>query len=99
MPGYYTEPILDGLSGPVTARDKNPKAVELRFLLGYHYLTCGYTDQALNEFRRTAELQPKDPVASALVAMLSPGDIPPAEAPAGAAPKSIPSDRIVASWT
>lgn len=82
-----------------TARDKNPKAAELRFLLGYHYLTCGYTDQALNEFRRTAELQPKDPVASALLTMLSPGEIPPTEAPAGAAPKSIPSDRIVASWT
>ena len=34
------------------ARDKDPKAAHLRFLLGYHYLSCGYPDQALSEFRR-----------------------------------------------
>src|SRR5262249_5234636 len=82
-----------------SARDKNPKAADLRFLLGYHYLTCGYADQALSEFRRASELQPKDRVATALVAALSPRDVKPAQAPAGEAPKAVPSDSIVADWT
>jgi tetratricopeptide (TPR) repeat protein len=82
-----------------TARDQNPKAAELHFLLGYHYLTCGYSDRALNAFRRTLELQPRDPVATALVATLSPRDAQPAQAPAAEAPKAVPPDSIVASWT
>jgi tetratricopeptide (TPR) repeat protein len=81
------------------ARDKNPKAAEVRFLLGYHYLTCGYSDKALSEFRRTLELQPNDPVASSLAATLSPRDDRPAQAPAEAPPKAVPPDSIVASWT
>jgi tetratricopeptide (TPR) repeat protein len=82
-----------------SARDKNPKAADLRFLLGYHYVTCGYSEEAVGEFRKTLELQPRDPVATALVATLSPRDVPPAQAPAGEAPKAVASDSLVASWT
>jgi Flp pilus assembly protein TadD len=82
-----------------SARDKNPKATELRFLLGYHYLTCGHLEQALSEFRRTVELQPNDSVSASLVATLSPRDVQPAQAPTAEAPKGIPADSIVASWT
>jgi hypothetical protein len=81
------------------ARGKNPRAADLRFLLGYHYLTCGYSDQALSEFRRTLELQQKDLVAKALVSTLSPRADQPAQVPTGEAPKAVPPDRIVASWT
>jgi tetratricopeptide (TPR) repeat protein len=81
------------------ARDSNPKAADVRFLLGYHYLTCGYADKALSEFRRALELQPNDRVASSLVATLSPRDAQPAEAPTAEAPKTVPSDSVVGRWT
>jgi hypothetical protein len=101
LSGLYpsTDIYTSQLRALETARDKKPKAAELRFLLGYHYLTCGYSDQALNEFRKSSELQPKDAVAASLVATLSPRDVPPAQAPAGKAPKAVPSDSVVASWT
>lgn len=81
------------------ARNKDPKAADVRFLLGYHYLTCGYPNEALTEFRRASELRPNDSVAASLVATLSPHDDPPAQAPAGEAPKPIPADDIAGTWT
>jgi hypothetical protein len=100
LSGLYpsTDVYTAQLRGLETACSKNPKAADLRFLLGYHYLTCGYTDQALSEFRRASELQPKDRVAMALVATLSPRDSQPAQAPAGEALKAVPSDSMVANW-
>jgi hypothetical protein len=81
------------------ARNKAPKAADLRFLSGYHYLTCGHTDQALTMFRKAAELQPKDAVAAHLVATLSPRDAKPARAEAPPAPQAVPPDSVVGSWT
>jgi tetratricopeptide (TPR) repeat protein len=81
------------------ARDKDPKAADLRFLLGYHYLTGGYPDSALGQFRRVVELQPKDAVATALVATLSPRDAKPTEPSTAAAPKAVPADNVVGPWT
>jgi hypothetical protein len=80
------------------ARDNDPKAADLRFLAGYHYLTMGYPDQALKMFQRAAELQPKDTVAAALVATLSPRDAQPST-PAAAAAKPVPADNVVGNWT
>jgi tetratricopeptide (TPR) repeat protein len=86
-----------------TARDENPKSAALSFLLGYHYLTCGHEKEALNAFRRTTELQPQDAVAKALYASLSPRDAQqaekPAEKPAAASPKNVPSQDLVGNWT
>lgn len=79
------------------ARDANPKAADVRFLLGYHYLTTGHPDAALVEFRKAAELQPKDTVAASLVAQLSPDAPPPAAAP-GPAPKAVPPADVVGAW-
>jgi len=81
------------------SRNKDPKAAHLRFLAGYHYLTIGFPDDALGQFRRVLELQPKDTVTAALVATLSPRDAQPVQAPAGAAPKPVPTDEIVGTWT
>jgi tetratricopeptide (TPR) repeat protein len=81
------------------ARNQDPKAAYLRFLLGYHYLTTGYADEALVQFRRALELEPKDTVTAALVATLSPRDAQPAEAPTGAIPKPVPPDNVVGTWT
>jgi tetratricopeptide (TPR) repeat protein len=81
------------------ARDKEPKAPELRFLLGYHYLTLDHQDAALRAFRQAAELQPKDAVAAALVATLSPRDAQPAKPPATATPKAVPANEVAGNWT
>jgi tetratricopeptide (TPR) repeat protein len=81
------------------ARDKDPKGADLRFLCGYHYLTLGYPEAALRAFQRALELQPKDAVAAALVATLSPRDAEPAQAPAAAAPKPVPPDNLTGDWT
>jgi hypothetical protein len=81
-------------------RDKNPKAADVRLLVGYHYLTCGYPDNALGQFKRALELQPKDSVAAALVATLSPREAqstPPA--PSGAAPKAVPKEQVAGDWS
>jgi tetratricopeptide (TPR) repeat protein len=80
-------------------RDKNPKEPELDFLVGYHYLTLGYPDEALAEFRHVVKLQPKDPVAAALVATLSPRDAKTTAGPAGATPKAVPEADVVGTWT
>ena len=48
-------------------RNKNPKAADVRFLCGYRYMTSGYPEEALEQFRRAAEIQPKNAVAAALV--------------------------------
>jgi tetratricopeptide (TPR) repeat protein len=77
---------------------KSPKAADLRFLLGYHYLTLGYGDDALSQFKRAAELQPKDSVSASLVATLSPRDAEKSKE-AGPAPKAVPSDQIVGNWS
>jgi hypothetical protein len=80
------------------SRDKNPKAADVHFLLGYHYLTCGYPDEALDEFREAAKLQPKDGVSAALVATLSPRDAKTTDASPGTAPKPVPQDNVVGAW-
>jgi tetratricopeptide (TPR) repeat protein len=85
------------------ARDKDPKSAALHFLLAYHYLTCGHSENALKELRRTLEIQPQDAVAGALLASLSPRDAqpaqPPAQPPAAAPPGQIAPEAIVGDWT
>jgi tetratricopeptide (TPR) repeat protein len=81
-----------------TAANQNPRAADLRFLLGYHYLSCGHAETALNMFRRAAELQPKDAVAAALVATLSPRDAQPTQPATAPAPPPVPPDSVVGTW-
>jgi tetratricopeptide (TPR) repeat protein len=82
------------------ARKNDPKAADVEFLLGYHYLTCGHQEAALKAFRQAAELQPKDAVAASLAATLSPRDAQPAKPSADTAtPKPVPPDNVVGAWT
>jgi Flp pilus assembly protein TadD len=81
------------------ACQRYPQAADARFLLGYHYLTCGFVDQALTEFRKTVELQPRDAVAKSLVATLAPRGEQPGPAPAREPSKAIPPDSIAGSWS
>ena len=86
-------------SGPGAERRKNrtQKDAAVHFLLGYHYLTCGYPDDALREFRAAADLQPKDSVTASLVATLAPRDAQPAQQPA--APSAVPAESVGGDWT
>jgi tetratricopeptide (TPR) repeat protein len=81
------------------AREKDPKAADLNFLLGYHYLSCGHNDAALTMFKWAAKLQPNDAVAASLVATLSPRDAQPSAPIATEAPKPVPTDVVVGNWT
>lgn len=48
----------------------HPQDADTRFLLGYQYLTCGYTTQAATQFAAAAQLNPKDQLSAQLVASL-----------------------------
>jgi hypothetical protein len=93
-----TETYTQQLRALETAGEKDPKAADLHFLLGYHYLTCGHSDKALSEFRRARELLPNDSVAASLVATLSPRDAQLDQAPAAGTPKAVPPDSVVGNW-
>jgi len=80
------------------ARNKDPNAAELHFLLGYHYLTLGHPDSALTSFQRAATLQPKDTVTANLVAQLSPREMQLTAAPAATPPTPVPPDNVVGAW-
>jgi tetratricopeptide (TPR) repeat protein len=45
----------------------NPESADARFLLGYHYMTEGYTDAGLRQFQKVVALQPKDMLAQRIV--------------------------------
>ena len=59
--------------------DQNPQAAFAHFLLAYHYITCGYNDEAASELRATIELEPSDTVAANLLNILDPPEITVAE--------------------
>jgi tetratricopeptide (TPR) repeat protein len=96
-------PDIDIYTGHLRAlegtRNDNPKDAAVRFLTGYHYLTCGYSNEALEEFREAAKLKPQDSVCASLVATLSPKDAKPEAVQAGAAPKPVPPDTVVGAWS
>jgi tetratricopeptide (TPR) repeat protein len=100
LSGLYpsTDEYTHQLRNLESARDKNPKAAELRFLLGYHYLSCGFPDKALDQFSQALELRPNDSVTTSLVATLSPRSAEPAQAPTGATPKAVPGESVVGTW-
>lgn len=45
----------------------NPTSADARFLLGYHYMTEGYTDAGLRQFKKVTDLQPNDMLAQQIV--------------------------------
>jgi len=49
---------------------ENPRLAETRFLLAYHYMSCGHTEAAANEFKEAAGLNPRDQLSAQLAAGL-----------------------------
>jgi tetratricopeptide (TPR) repeat protein len=64
----------------------NAAAPDARFVLAYHYLTCGHTEAARKQYETILKLQPKDELSAQLLTLV--GGTP--EAPPGAEPKATP---------
>jgi hypothetical protein len=73
----------------------NPNDASARFVLAYHYLVLGHTDEAIKLLKRVVELQPNDATAKRMLAGLSPPMEEAAPAPAADAP---PETDLVGSW-
>ena len=50
---------------------QHPESPDAAFLLGYHYLTCGYNDQAAKQFQIVTKLLPDDRLAPQLLQLVS----------------------------
>jgi tetratricopeptide (TPR) repeat protein len=91
------------------AKKQDPTNPALQFLLGYHYLTCGYPQQALAAFEQVLKVQPEDKVAQEMVKMLSSvGEspttpTPPAPTTAAAPPlppqELLPQEQVIGTWS
>jgi tetratricopeptide (TPR) repeat protein len=83
-------------------RDAHPNLAEVRFLLAYHYMSCGHSEAAVTELKEVVRINPKDQLASQLLAGLS-GESVPAPLPAGPATPtpSLPVNAasLVGNWT
>jgi tetratricopeptide (TPR) repeat protein len=65
----------------------NPDSADARFLLGYQYLTEGYTEAGLRQFQKVVALQPKDLLAQRIVESA----LPETEATGSAASAQVPA--------
>jgi tetratricopeptide (TPR) repeat protein len=77
-----------------------PDSAEGRFLLGYHYMVCGFMDKAYEQFERTTKLQPADSIARQL-RDLTKSSLPDAGGetpPPSEQPTPIPSEKLVGTW-
>jgi tetratricopeptide (TPR) repeat protein len=82
---------------------QNPTSTEARFLLAYHYITCGHTDAAVKTLQDVVQLNPKDKLAAQLLRGLSGGEAAAQPAPAAstapAAPvKPVEASALVGTW-
>jgi len=81
----------------------HPQDGAARFLLAYHYLTCGHPDSAAELLTQVVKLVPDDKVAADLLKMVAPSkedekQPPKAEEPKPAVAKIDPQ-ALVATWT
>lgn len=81
----------------------NPKSADAKFLLGYHYQTCGHNDSAAKQYKLAQALLPDDKLLKQLVAMTTPpdasktSDTPPAP-PTVPPEKVLKSEQFVGTW-
>jgi tetratricopeptide (TPR) repeat protein len=105
MAGLY--PNVDVYTGQLRKLEAfvtaNPKSSSGRFVLAYHYLTEGHTDDAVNQFKEVSALAPQDPLSAQLVKQFSPPAAAPETpaAPSGPAPAATPvkPGNLAGNWT
>ena len=75
-------------------------SAEARFLLAYHYLTCGYSDAAAKQLKEVVRLNPKDSLSAQLLASLTTTQQPEPAAPSepAAPPKPVDAASLVGNW-
>lgn len=90
---------------------QNPQDAASRFLLAYHYMSCGHAEPAARQLRQVVELMPNDRVAADLLKMVEPPEpgpsvetapqIPPRPAQELTRPAIKPIDprSLVGTWT
>ena len=77
--------------------DQNPQAAFGHFLLAYHYVTCGYNDEAAGELRATLDLEPSDTVAANLLNVLDPAEEQVAET-SGQPKSEVDPEQLFGTW-
>ncbi len=106
MVGFYDSAVtytsqLRKLEGYVRGR---MDAADGHFLLGYHYLVCGYMDKAYDQFETTTKLQPADSISRQLRDLTKSSlpdagsDEPPAAEPPASLPPPVPGEKLVGTW-
>ena len=78
----------------------SPDKADSRFLLGYHYMVCGFMEKAYQEFTKASELQPADTISRQL-RDLTKSSIPDngeSEIERQARPAPVPVDKLVGTW-
>jgi tetratricopeptide (TPR) repeat protein len=68
--------------------NRNPAAPDARFVLAYHYLTCGHTAQAREQYEAVLKLHPGDQLSGQLLTLVSGST----EAPQNLKPKPLPPE-------
>jgi tetratricopeptide (TPR) repeat protein len=81
-------------------RNEHPNLPEVRFLLAYHYMSCGSNDAAIVQLREVVRLNPRDQLAAQLLAGMSePKSAAPVTTTPAAAPAApVSTDRLVGNW-
>ncbi|MFN0197682.1 MAG: tetratricopeptide repeat protein [Planctomycetaceae bacterium] len=84
----------------------NPKDAASRFLLAYHYMSCGHAEPAARQLRQVVQLMPNDRVASDMLKMVAPPEVAhldettlqPEQELTRPAPTSIDPAMLVGTW-
>lgn len=81
----------------------NPDAADAQFLLAYHYLTTGHTDDAVTLLKSVVQLQPKDNLSTQLIQMYSPPSADPPKTTDTKAPDlekpAYAMEKLYGDWT
>jgi tetratricopeptide (TPR) repeat protein len=93
FPGNYTK-YLRALE---TYVEENPKAADGHFVLAYHYMTLGHTDNAASEYKEVLKLAPTDSVSKQMLQMLGKSDTPPE--PVVESDVKLDAANLVGAWT
>lgn len=95
MSGFYpnSDTYTDQLRRLEQYVESNPKSSDGNFLLGYHYLTMDYKQQASEAFQAALALTPNDKLIKQMVALTTPPD-PNAKKPSPPS-SDVPADKII----
>ena len=102
LSGFY--PSADVYTGQLRSleqyRNANLNSPEVRFLLAYHYMSCGYSDAAVAELKEVVRLNPKDTLSAQLLAALSGAKPQAAPVPGQPAAVTVPvsAASLVGNW-